>query len=243
MRLNIVLLPCIVCIDAICYCIIIPEEMTTKAEEDYIKAIYKIADRDRRAVATNAIAGQIGTSAASVTDMIKRLSDKKLVNYEKYHGVTLTEDGRALATSLVRKHRLWEVFLVEKLQFRWNEIHDIAEELEHLDSTELINRLDAYLGFPRFDPHGDPIPSIEGKFTLRNQVILAEVQTGTSVTVVGVREHDDSFLTHLDDMGLSLTRNLEVIEKYGYDDSMLIEVEGTQRTISSKVSRNIYVKL
>lgn len=217
--------------------------MTTKAEENYIKAIYKIADRDRRAVATNAIAGQMHTSAASVTDMVKRLSEKKLVNYEKYHGVTLTDSGRTLATDLVRKHRLWEVFLVEKLQFKWNEVHDIAEELEHLDSTELINRLDAFLDFPRFDPHGDPIPSSEGKFTLRNQIILAEVQTGITATVVGVREHDDNFLTHLDELGLSISRHVEVLEKYTYDDSMRINVEGTQRTISSKVSRNIYVKL
>jgi DtxR family Mn-dependent transcriptional regulator len=216
--------------------------LTTKAEENYIKAIYKIADRDRRAVATNAIAGKMHTSAASVTDMIKRLSEKKLVNYVKYRGVTLTEAGRALATDLVRKHRLWEAFLVDKLQFKWNEVHDIAEELEHLESTELINRLDAYLGFPRFDPHGDPIPSSEGKFTLRNQVILAEVQTGITATVVGVREHDDDFLTHLDEMGLSLTRNVEIIEKYSYDDSMLVEIEGKRRTISSKVARNIYVK-
>lgn len=233
MRLNIVFLPSVQTVQ---------KTMTTKAEENYIKAIYKIADRDSRPVATNAIAGKMHTSAASVTDMIKRLSEKKLVNYEKYRGVTLTDEGRSLATDLVRKHRLWEVFLVEKLQFRWNEIHDIAEELEHLDSTELINRLDAFLDFPRFDPHGDPIPSIEGKFTLRNQVILAELETGTSATVVGVREHDDSFLVHLDEMGLSLSREVEVLEKYGYDDSMLIVIEGTQRTISSKVSRNIYVK-
>jgi len=215
---------------------------TTKAEENYVKAIYKIADRDRRSVATNAIAEQMHTSAASVTDMIKRLSEKKLVHYEKYRGVTLTDIGRALATDLVRKHRLWEVFLVEKLKFKWNEIHDFAEELEHIDSSELINRLDAFLDYPRFDPHGDPIPSIEGKFTLRNQIILAELETGASATVVGVREHDDSFLTHLDDMGLSLSRNVEVLEKYEYDDSMLVEVEGTRRTISSKVARNIYVK-
>jgi len=217
--------------------------MTTKAEENYIKAIYKIADRERKAVATNAIASQMHTSAASVSDMIKRLSEKKLVNYEKYRGVTLTETGRALATNLVRKHRLWEAFLVDKLKFKWNEIHDIAEELEHIDSNELINRLEEFLDFPRFDPHGDPIPSIEGKFTLRNQIILAELNAGITATVVGVREHDDSFLTHLDDIGLSLSRKVAVLEKYDYDDSLMIEVEGMRRTISSKVASNIYVKL
>jgi DtxR family transcriptional regulator, Mn-dependent transcriptional regulator len=217
--------------------------MTTKAEENYIKAIYKIADRDGRAVATNAIASQMQTSAASVTDMIKRLSEKKLVNYQKYRGVTLSDIGRALATDLVRKHRLWEAFLVDKLHFKWNEIHDIAEELEHIDSSELINRLDAFLDFPRFDPHGDPIPSIDGKFTLRNQVILAELEAGITATVVGVRAHEDSFLAHLDDIGLSLSRKVEVLEKYRYDDSLLIEIEGTRRTISSKVAGNIYVKL
>jgi DtxR family Mn-dependent transcriptional regulator len=216
--------------------------MTSKAEENYIKAIYKIADRDRKAVSTNAIAKQMHTSAASVSDMIKRLSGKSLVNYEKYRGVKLTESGRLLATDLVRKHRLWEAFLVEKLKFRWNEIHDLAEELEHINSAELINRLEAFLDFPRFDPHGDPIPSVDGKFTLRNQIILSNVELGNIATVVGVREHDDDFLAHLDDIGLSLSRKVEVIEKYAYDDSLLIEVEGMRKTISSKVARNIYVK-
>lgn len=216
--------------------------MTTKAEENYIKAIYKIADRNRLTVATNAIASQMRTSAASVTDMLKRLSVKKLVNYEKYQGVTLTKEGKSLATDLVRKHRLWEAFLVDKLHFKWNEIHDIAEELEHIDSRELINRLDLFLGSPRFDPHGDPIPSVEGKFTLRNQIVLSDLEPGKVGIVVGVREHDDSFLVHLDDIGLSMSRRVEVLEKYGYDESMLIEVADGRKTISSKVAHNIYVK-
>ncbi len=217
--------------------------MTTKAEENYIKAIYKIGDRDRREVATNSIARHMNTSAASVTDMIKRLSDKKLVNYVKYHGVTLTGTGRALATDLVRKHRLWETFLVEKLNFKWNEVHNLAEELEHINSTELIDRLDALLEFPRFDPHGDPIPSTKGKFTLRNQILLQELQIGVRATVVGVREQNDSFLAHLDYMGLSLFSKIRVLEKFNYDNSILIEIEGIHHTISAKVTSNIYVKL
>ena len=215
----------------------------TKAEENYLKAIFKIAERERKSVSTNAIAAELKTSAASVSDMIKKLSDKDLVLYEKYRGVNLSDLGKTLATQLVRKHRLWESFLVDKLHFKWNEVHDIAEELEHIQSLELINRLDAFLGFPRFDPHGDPIPSEEGKFTLRNQVILGELEKGNQAEIVGVREHDDQFLAHLHEMGLVLNKTVRVVDSFPYDGSVLVEVDATQRTVSDKVARNIYVKL
>ena len=215
---------------------------TTRAEENYLKAIFKIAERDSKAASTNAIAREMNTSAASVTDMIKRLSEKGFVDYEKYHGATLSNEGRVLATALVRRHRLWESFLVDKLNFKWNEVHDIAEELEHVPSDELISRLDAFLGFPRFDPHGDPIPSEEGKFTLRSQTILADIPEGSNVEVVGVREDDDSFLKHLDEIGITLNKQFQVSEKYAYDGSMSLQIDGTRKTISEKVARNVYVK-
>jgi DtxR family Mn-dependent transcriptional regulator len=216
--------------------------MTTRAEENYVKAIFKLAERGADAVSTNAISQEMQTTAASVTDMIKRLSDKGLVHYEKYRGAALSDEGKVLATSLVRKHRLWEVFLANNLGFGWDRVHDMAEELEHIGSEELVNRLDAYLGHPRFDPHGDPIPNSEGKFTLRNQLPLSELPAGKAGLIVAVREHSSEFLAHLNDLGIAIDKRVEVIEHYAYDDSMQIRVNGTSHVVSSKVGNNIYVK-
>lgn len=215
---------------------------TTRAEENYLKAILKISDRENRAVSTNSVAREMNTSAASVTDMIKRLAEKQLVNYAKYRGVTLTDSGRVLATNLIRRHRLWESFLVDKLDFKWNEVHDIAEELEHIDSSELIQRLDAFLGHPRFDPHGDPIPSADGKFTLRKQVLLSDLEVGHSGRVVGVREDSDAFLSHLDEIGLQLNAEVRVTGQYPYDNSVTVDVNDKSYNLSVKVAGNIYVK-
>ena len=216
--------------------------MTTRAEENYLKAVLKIADREKNAVSTNAISKEMRTTAASVTDMLKRLSEKGLLNYEKYHGVSLTESGRKLAIQLVRKHRLWEAFLVERLQFGWDEVHDLAEELEHINSETLVNRLDDYLGNPKFDPHGDPIPNVDGKFTLRHQVPLTELNAGQYARIVGVREHSTAFLNHLDEVGIAINSQLLVLEKFDYDNSLRIDLQGKQMVVSHKVGRNIFVK-
>lgn len=216
--------------------------MTTRAEENYIKAIFKLSERGHDAVSTNAISQEMQTTAASVTDMVKRLSEKGLVLYEKYRGAALSENGKTLATSLVRKHRLWEVFLASNLGFSWDRVHDLAEELEHIGSEELVNRLDAYLGHPRFDPHGDPIPNSEGRFTLRHQLPLSELPTGHAGKIVAVREHSREFLTHLSDLGIVIDKRIVVIEHYPYDNSMHIKVNGTAHVVSSKVGNNIYVK-
>lgn len=216
--------------------------MTTQAEENYIKAIYKISEREQQVVSTNAISREIQTSAASVTDMIKRLSEKKLVDYRKYKGVVLTQKGRQLATQLIRKHRLWEVFLARKLRYGWDRVHDLAEELEHIGSEELIDRLDEFLDFPRFDPHGDPIPNSDGKFTLRQQLPLANLNPHQSGLVVGVREHSDAFLRHLDELGIALQKEIKVLEHFGYDQSMQVLIDGENRLISAKVAKNVLVK-
>lgn len=223
--------------------------MNTRAEENYLKAIFKLSElarprseRETASIPTNAIAVEMGTSAASVTDMIQRLSEKGLVHYEKYRGVLLTDTGRQLATQLVRRHRLWEVFLVDKLGFTWHEVHDLAEELEHVGSEDLTDRLDAFLGHPRFDPHGDPIPNAEGRFTLRQQIPLTDLTPHTPAVVVGVREHSISFLTHLDDIGVALHKEIKVHERFNYDDSVRVDIAGVQHTISGKVARNILVK-
>ena len=218
--------------------------MPTSTVEDYIKRIYLEQQRfPGQHVPMGRLAESMGVVPGTATSMVKTLAESGLVEYASRVGTHLTPGGERLALHVLRRHRLVELFLVETLGMDWGEVHEEAESLEHAISDKVIERLDAFLNHPSVDPHGDPIPSSEGKFTLRNQIILAEVQTGISATVVGVREHDDSFLSHLDEMGLSLSRNVEILEKYGYDDSMLIKVEGIQRTISSKVSRNIYVKL
>ena len=216
--------------------------MSTKAEENYLKAIYKIGERDSKVASTNSIAAEMQTTAASVTDMIKRLSAKGLVNYEKYKGVSLTSDGRKTATQLVRKHRLWETFLVKKLHFKWDEVHDIAEELEHIDSDELINRLEEFLEHPKFDPHGDPIPNADGKYTLRNQIPLSELAIGSHATVVAVRDHDDVLLKHLNELGIALNKSLQVVERYEYDDSARIMIDTSIHTISSHVAQCLLVR-
>lgn len=217
--------------------------MLSYTEENYLKIIYKILSFDHKTASTNAISKAIQTSAASVTDMLKRLADKELINYEKYKGVTLTEEGQRIATSLVRKHRLWEVFLVDKLDFNWDEVHEIAEELEHIKSDELINRLDNYLGHPKFDPHGDPIPDAQGNFTLRQQICLLEMVEGEVGVIVGVLEHSTPFLQYLDRLKLKLGVTIKVVEKFDYDESIKILINDKEEQIlTQKVVQNLLVQ-
>lgn len=218
--------------------------MVSPTEENYLKAIYKICETVQKAASTNAIAKEMQTSAASVTDMLKRLSEKALIHYEKYKGVSLTKEGTKMATTLIRSHRLWEVFLVNKLSFTWDEVHDIAEQLEHIKSNLLIERLDQYLGQPKFDPHGDPIPDANGNFTYRNQIALSELKISTSGVVVGVQEHSKAFLQYLDKMHLGLGARIEILEKFEYDASVKIKIENHETiNITNKVAQNLFVQL
>ena len=214
----------------------------SQTEENYLKAVYKIAESDQGSVSTNAIAKMMSTSAASVTDMIKRLSDKGYVHYKKYYGVELTTLGKTSATVLIRKHRLWETFLVSQLNFSWEEVHDIAEQLEHIQSTKLIERLDEYLGFPKFDPHGDPIPNTEGKFTLRSQTTLAEMNIGEQGQVIGVKIHDTPFLQHLNQIGIQINTPLRIVSKQEYDQSTTVLVRDTEVLLSEKVASQLLLK-
>lgn len=217
--------------------------MISHTEENYLKAIFKILEKGGNSASTNAISKEINTSAASVTDMLKRLSEKKLIHYEKYKGVKLSPEGKTIATELIRKHRLWEVFLVDKLNFTWDEIHDIAEEMEHIQSVELINRLDSFLNYPKFDPHGDPIPDAKGNFTFRSQIILSNMEIGEQGTIVGVREHSSPFLQYLDQIGLVLGTSLEVLEQFEYDNSIKAKLDGgTIHLLSFKVCQNLFVQ-
>ena len=162
--------------------------MITLSEENYLKAIYHLGKQGADAVNTNAIAEKIESKASSVTDMVKKLADKNLAHYVKYQGVSLTKEGRLTASLVVRKHRLWEVFLVEKLNFSWDEVHDVAEQLEHIESKKLINELDAFLDYPTHDPHGDPIPDKDGNISKVDKVFLSQLAVNESCICVGVND-------------------------------------------------------
>lgn len=218
-------------------------EVVSQTEENYLKAIFKIVEREGKPANTNAIAAEMNTKAASVTDMVIRLSEKELIHYEKYKGVTLTDTGNRLATHLIRKHRLWEVFLVEKLQFSWDEVHDMAEQLEHIQAPELVERLDQFLEYPKFDPHGDPIPDAAGVFAFRKQAPLLDLQPGDHGIIVGVHDHTTPFLQYLDRLKLVLGTEIEVVERFEYDESVKIIVDHQQEQIlSKKVAQNLFVQ-
>ena len=214
----------------------------TQSEENYLKGIYHLSKDGTLEVATNALAGYMDTKPSSVTDMLKRLAEKGLVHYRKYQGVSLTEAGNRQALRVIRKHRLWEVFLVEKLDFRWDEVHEVAEQLEHIESEQLIDRLDALLNFPDFDPHGDPIPDKEGSFKTREKVLLSSMKASASGILVGVKDSSVPFLQYLDKHGIGLGRRLTVLEREAFDLSMTIGIEGKTLQVSHQIASNLFVK-
>ncbi|GIV31911.1 MAG: iron-dependent repressor [Saprospiraceae bacterium] len=218
-------------------------ESLSQAEENYLKAIYKLSEERDGVATTNAIAEQMQTTAASVTDMLKRLSAKGLIHYEKHRGATLSEEGRPLALYLVRKHRIWETFLVKTLGFSWDEVHEIAEQLEHIRSADLIRRLDAFLGHPRFDPHGDPIPDADGNIQSLRAVPLSEVEAGKTVVVVGVSYHEPAFLQFLDRLGIGLGTRLAVEEQFDFDQTVRVRLPNdTDTVLAGKVSSHLLVQ-
>jgi DtxR family Mn-dependent transcriptional regulator len=214
----------------------------TNAEENYIKAIFKLQD-GTAVVSTNAIAYDLDTKPASVTDMAKKLKEKKLIDYEKYQGITLTAEGRRYALQIVRRHRLWECFLVDKLAFSWDEVHEIAEELEHVKSEKLVNRLSEFLGNPTTDPHGDPIPDAQGKMSRSKQLISLDKATAKRLEVAGVSDQSSSLLEFLNAKGIRLGTQIEIIERYDFDNSVEIKIKNQSAfTISEQVSKTIMVK-
>ena len=216
--------------------------MFTLSEENYLKAIYHLESDSNKGISTNAIAEKLNTKASSVTDMIKKLSDKEVVIYKKYKGVTLTILGKKTAANIVRKHRLWEVFLVEKLNFSWDEVHDVAEQLEHIKSPKLIDQIDAFLGFPTHDPHGDPIPDKDGNLKTIEKSLLSTLNKNESGICVGVNDSSSGFLQFLDKKGITLGKKITVLEKEDFDDSLSILIEDKKLSISNKISNNLYIK-
>ena len=216
--------------------------MFTLSEENYLKAIYHLEADSKKGISTNAIAKRLETKASSVTDMVKKLSEKEVVLYKKYQGVTLTELGKKTAANIVRKHRLWEVFLVERLNFSWDEVHEVAEQLEHIKSPKLINQLDALLGFPKHDPHGDPIPDKEGNVNTVDKILLATLNKNETGVCVGVNDSSSEFLRFLDKKKITLGKKITVLEKEDFDDSLSIEIDGEKLSISKKIANNLYIK-
>jgi DtxR family Mn-dependent transcriptional regulator len=215
----------------------------TFSEENYLKAIYHLTAVSDAGVSTNAIAETMETKASSVTDMLKKLAEKDLVNYKKYQGVSLTDKGRLSAKMIVRKHRLWEVFLVDKLNFAWDEVHDIAEQLEHIKSEQLINKLDDFLGNPTEDPHGDPIPNANGQIVNIEKQLLSELSENQMGICVGVKDSSADFLKYLDKQEIALGSKIEIVFKESFDLSTKIKINGKELTISNKIANNLYVKV
>lgn len=214
----------------------------TNSEENYLKVIYHLSLVSPKGVNTNAIAATLETKASSVTDMLKKLADKKLVEYQKYQGVTLTTGGLLAAKMIVRKHRLWEVFLVKKLGFTWDEVHQIAEELEHIKSEKLIDKLDEFLDFPTTDPHGDPIPNRNGEITTTNKLLLSEAKINDEYICVGVKDSSSEFLQFLNKLNLVLGTSLKVISREEFDGSLIVSMNNNKITLSSKIAENLYLK-
>ena len=239
----------------------------TQSEENYIKGIYHLSQGGKMSISTNALAGQMETKPSSVTDMIKRLSEKglvhykkyqgvhlilfvvdqtlfrqALVHYKKYQGVHLTEKGTHQALTVIRKHRLWEVFLVEKLDFTWDEVHEVAEQLEHIESEKLIDRLDDLLDNPDFDPHGDPIPDKQRRFKTREKKLLSTMPVSGHGICLGVKDSSSSFLKFLDKHHIELGKRVEVLYKEPYDQSMEIQIGKRRLQISHQIASNLYIK-
>jgi|TARA_B110000467_G_scaffold94067_1_gene85002 DtxR family Mn-dependent transcriptional regulator len=215
--------------------------MLSFSEENHLKSIFHLSIDQKNGVSTNAIAESLKTKAPSVTDMLKKLCDKELITYKKYQGALLTEYGKKTALNIIRKHRLWEVFLVEKLNFNWSEVHEVAEQLEHIKSQKLTNELDKFLGYPTKDPHGDPIPNIAGFIKYTTKVLLSDLSIGEKGKFVGVKDSSSAFLKFLDKRKIALGSNIEILHIEDFDDSLHIGLDETNLSISIKSANNIYV--
>lgn len=213
----------------------------SSSKENYLKAIFHL-QQEQENVTTNALAEALQTKPASVTDMLKKLKSQKLLQYEKYYGVKLTTEGKRIAIQIVRKHRLWEYFLVEKLHFGWEEVHEIAEELEHISSKKLVDQLEMFLGFPQSDPHGDPIPDINGKMPSLQQLAVSDLPLNSLATVNGISDQSQDMLELLKHKNIQIGTRLEVKKKFGVDGSIELKLKNQLAvTVSEHVAKNLLV--
>lgn len=218
--------------------------MLSFTEENYLKAVLLLTlDSDVKSEAgTNKVAASLNVKPATASDMLKKLREKDLLAYEKYSKITLTEKGRISAVEILRKHRLWETFLHNKLGFSWDEVHEVAEQLEHIQSQKLINKLDEFLGYPRIDPHGDVIPSANGEIEKRQYIVLSEVKPGTSCTIMGVKDNSQAFLKYVTELGLKIGDQMLVVLRQEFDESMGIKFSNKSIVVSRKFADNILVE-
>ncbi len=216
--------------------------MFSQAEENYLKSIYTLEKEMLCSISTNLIAQKTETKASSVTDMLKKLDAKKLVIYQKYQGVSLTSKGKKVALKVIRKHRLWEFFLVEKLHYSWDKVHDIAEQLEHIQSETLIDNLDAFLGFPKFDPHGDPIPDKTGNIAVQKAVNILNMQIGDEGVLKSVKDSSATFLKYLDKQHLAIGDTIKILDIEPFDHSVRLKTNSKTLTISKNVAENLFIK-
>jgi len=217
------------------------------SEENYIKAIFHLQGEDST-VTTNELAKELNTKPASVTDMMKKLKQKKLLHYQPYKGFHLSSEGKKVAIGIIRRHRLWEYFLAEILKFSWDEVHEVAEDMEHVSSKKLIDKLDEFLGFPRFDPHGDPIPDIHGKIETSKQISLTELPLNKQAVVCKVGDQSSEMLELLAHKNISIGTKLEIKKRFEFDNSMEVKIKkqssiGLPFTISEQLAKNIFVKI
>lgn len=215
--------------------------MPSFTEENYLKAIYHLSDAGTKPVLTNHLAEAMSTKAASATDMVKKLAVKKFISYEKYYGANLTAKGKAEALTVIRKHRLWETFLVQKLGFAWDEVHDVAEQLEHIQSLLLIQKLDEFLNYPKTDPHGDPIPDSKGKLPQQNTIGCDQLKEGRQAVITAVKDSDSSLLKLLDKIGARPGKKIKILAREAYDESMEALLDGQRVFLSKEVSKNLLV--
>lgn len=216
--------------------------MLSSTEENYLKALFHLTFiSEKKEAGTNELAAYLGVKPATANDMLKRLKEKKMIQYEKYGKISLSDKGKILATAVLRKHRLWETFLYEKLEFTWDEVHEVAEQLEHIQSDKLVNKLDKFLNHPQFDPHGDAIPNAKGEMKTRFKTTLAEIETGKTCKMVAVRDNTAPFLQYVMKVGLGINNKIKVISKQPYDALMEIEVDGKKSHVSQKFAENILV--
>jgi len=218
--------------------------MLTITEENYLKALLHLSadEIDNRGVGTNQLATQLNVRPATVNNMLKRLKDKELVDYEKYGKISLTSKGEEFAIQVIRKHRLWETFLFTKLDFTWDEVHEVAEQLEHVKSEKLIEKLDKFLDYPRFDPHGDVIPSKNGTFKVEVRKTLADCLPGDMCEVVSVKDNNTDFLQYVGSLGIRINRKVEVINKLSFDGTLSLQIENKTVSVSQKIAENIYIR-
>jgi DtxR family transcriptional regulator, Mn-dependent transcriptional regulator len=216
--------------------------MASQSKEDYIKVLYKL-EQENEIVSNNAIAAYLKMKPSSVSDMLRKLANENYIDYTKYKGSKLTQIGISTALSIIRKHRLWETFLVKHLKFNWDQVHIIAEQLEHIDSDELIDKLDHFLNYPKSDPHGDPIPGKNGEIVSLGHIPLNNLKTMEIGYIAAIKKGTPSFLQYMDKIGIELGTKIKVIDKVEFDQSLEIQINNDSIHISNEVSKNILIKI